>query len=70
MAQNKKQIAYYYDAEINPEDTEVDMEGDMPVPEKGQILEKHGQRWRVEVVMVDHSFDGALDVHRIYLVKA
>ncbi len=65
-----KQIAYYYDTKINPEDTQVDMDGHIEVPKKGEILEKHGERWKVEAVMTDLSGSGALPVHKIYLVKA
>jgi hypothetical protein len=67
--EKKKQIAYFYNSEFNADDTQVDMDGDIRVPQKGEIIEKHGERWKVEIVMVDHSFSGALPVHRIYLVK-
>jgi len=66
----KKQIAYYYDTKFNEQDTQIDMDGDLSVPEKGQVLEKHGRRWKVEAVMTSYGGDGSLPVHKVYLVKA
>jgi hypothetical protein len=66
----KKQIAYYYDTRFNAEDMEIDTEGDMVVPDRGQILQKHGERWKVAAVMIEHKNDGSLSIHRVYLVKA
>ncbi len=65
----KKQIAYYYDAKVNPDDTVVDMEGSVPVPEKGFVFYKRGERWRVEVVMKNSSGDGAVPVYCIYSAR-
>jgi hypothetical protein len=66
----KKQIAYYYDRKINNEDTQVDLDGDKLVPERGQIIEKHGGQWKVEMVITEYGFDGSLTVYKVYLVKA
>jgi hypothetical protein len=63
----KKQIEYYYDRKINDEDTQVDTDGDKLVPERGQIIQKHGGRWKVELLITEY---GALPVHKVYLVKA
>ena len=68
--EKNKQIAYFYNSEFNADDTQVDMDGDIGVPQKGEIIEKYGELWKVEIVMVDHSFSGALPVHRVYLVRA
>jgi hypothetical protein len=65
----KKQIAYHYDSVFKDEDTQVDMDGTLRVPEKGQIIKKHGQPWRVAEVMAQYSTDGSLPVHKVFLVK-
>jgi hypothetical protein len=67
----KKQIVFYYDGEIRDEDTVVDPGGETSVPEKDQIIKKHGQQWRVTFVM-RQSGNGAEEysVHKIYLARA
>jgi len=67
----KKQIVFYYDGEIRDEDTVVDPGGETPVPEKSQIIKKHGQQWRVTFVM--RQSDAGTDecpVHKVYLARA
>lgn len=65
----KKQIAYHYDSVFKDEDTQVDTDGSLRVPEKGQIIEKRGERWNVVHVTVEHRSDGSLPVHKVYLSK-
>jgi hypothetical protein len=67
----KKQIVYYYDGEIRDEDTVVDPDGETSVPEKDQIVKKHGQQWRVTFVMRQSAVgtDG-YPVHKVYLARA
>jgi hypothetical protein len=66
----QKQIVYYYEAKVNEEDTQIDGDGDLSVPVKGQVLEKHGKRWNVEQVKTDYRGDGSLPVHHVYLIPA
>jgi hypothetical protein len=67
----KKQIVFYYDGEINNEDTRVDSDDEIPVPDKGQIIEKHGQKWRVTFVMKQTGREnGEFPVHKVYLARA
>jgi hypothetical protein len=67
----KKQIVFYYDGEIRDEDTVVDPDGETSVPEKDQIIKKHGQQWRVTFVM-RQSGGGTNEypVHKVYLARA
>jgi hypothetical protein len=67
----KKRIVFCYDGEVRDEDTVVDPGGETPVPEKGQIIEKHGQMWRVTFVMLQ-SGAGTEEypVHKVYLARA
>ena len=67
----KKQIIFYYDGEIKPEDTQVDPDGELAVPKKEQIIEKHGQKWRVTfVVRESGGGKGEYPVHKVYLARA
>lgn len=66
----KKQIVYYYESKIREEDTQIDGDGDLLVPEQGEVLEKHGKRWRVQFVKTDLKGDGSLPVHHVYLIPA
>jgi hypothetical protein len=57
----QKQIAYFYNSKIEDDETEVDMDGDKTVPEKGQVLVRpDGKPWKVEVVMARHDGGGAV----------
>jgi hypothetical protein len=64
----KKQIAYHYGGKIKEDETEIDMDGDKPVPERGQVLLRpDGKRWKVEAVMTRHDGGGALPIHAVFL---
>jgi hypothetical protein len=67
----RKQIVFYYDGEIRNEDTVVDPDGETSVPEKDQIIKKHGHQWRVTFVM-RQSGAGTEEysVHKVYLARA
>jgi len=68
---DKKQIVFCYDGEVREEDTIVDPEGETPVPEKGQIIKKHGQMWRVTFVLLQGVADTeGYPVHKVYLARA
>jgi hypothetical protein len=62
----QKQITYWYDGKIEEEETEVDMDGDITVPQKGNSRMHDGRKWTVEAVIVEHPGDGSLAVHKVY----
>jgi hypothetical protein len=67
----RKQIVFLYDAEIRNDDTIVDSDGVAHVPQKDEIIEKHGQHWRVTFVLKQSG--GEKDeyaVYKIYLARA
>jgi hypothetical protein len=67
----KKQIVFYYDGEIRDEDTIVDPDGGTSVPEKDQIIKKHGRSWRVTFVMRQSGAGSdEYSVHKVYLARA
>jgi hypothetical protein len=66
----KKQISFYYDGEFRNEDTLVDPDGTVSVPEKASVIRMHGQNWRVTHV---GRTAGAADdyvFYKIYLARA
>jgi len=67
----RKQIVFCYDGEVRQEDTIVDPDGGTSVPEKGQIIKKHGQMWRVTFVMLQGvAGPEGYAVHKVYLARA
>lgn len=66
----KKQILYCYDGEFRNEDTVVDTDGTVQVPEKGTVIRMHGQNWRV--THVARAAGGASEsvAYKMYLARA
>ena len=62
-----KQIAYFYDATLADEETELDLDGTLAVPVKGDTCEHSGKTWRVENVEVDRTAPNALPIYCVYL---
>jgi len=65
----KKQILYCYDGEFREEDTVTDLDGTVPVAEKGAIIRMHEQNWRVTHVGKTVGKDERA-VYKIYLARA
>ena len=65
-----KQILYCYDGEFRTEDTIVDPEGTVPVPEKGTVIRMHGQNWRVTHVGRAAADKDDSVVYKLYLARA
>jgi hypothetical protein len=65
-----KQVVFYYDGEVNPGDTQVDSDGELAVPKKEEIIEKHGQKWRVTFVQNAVGSNGEFPVYKVYLARA
>lgn len=62
-----KQIAYFYDTILADEETELDLNGSLNVPAKGDTRLHAGKIWRVERVGVDRSAHAALPIYCVYL---
>ena len=66
----KKHISYCYDGETRDEDTVVDPEGTVPLPEKGTVIRMHEQNWRgTHVARAIAERDGFVAC-KIYLARA
>jgi hypothetical protein len=61
-----KQIAYFYDTVLADEETELDLDGTVVVPAKGDTRQHGGKTWRVEQVRMDHTADGAPPIYCVY----
>jgi len=55
-----KQIAYFYDAVLADEETELDLDGIVPIPVKGDTRQHGGKMWRVEHVETFRSAHATL----------
>jgi hypothetical protein len=67
----KKRIIYYYDGEINKDDTQIDPEGSLVLPKKDEIIRKHGQNWRVTFVGPGTADPGdEYSVFKVYVARA
>jgi hypothetical protein len=62
-----QEIAFYYNAKIAEDETRLDKTGDIEVPEKGEILWRDGQEWKVEEVLTQTSRDGSMPIYKVYL---
>jgi hypothetical protein len=63
--EEKKQVTYFYNAQIAEDETQIDMDGSLKVPEKGDIRARDGKSWKVEYVMAERS--EALLTYKVYL---
>lgn len=66
----QKQITYWYDGKMAEDETEVDKDGSMTVPQKGDPREHDGKKWKVEIVLTEISGDGSFPVHKDYHKEA
>ena len=65
-----KQIIYRFNGD--PKDDEIisDRFGTMPLRRIGEVLEKNGKRWRVDVIRDDFDLSAskrAVAIHRVFL---
>jgi hypothetical protein len=65
-----KQIAYLYDTVLADEETELDVDGSVGVPAKGDVRQHRGKTWRVEhVAIVRTRAHDALPIYCLYCKK-
>jgi hypothetical protein len=62
-----KQIAYFYETVLAGEETELDLDGTVTVPVKGDTREHGGKTWQVEHVSTDRTAPGAMPTYCVYL---
>ena len=62
-----KQIAYFYDTVLAEEETELDLDGSVAIPAKGETRNRGGKTWQVEYVRTDHTGNRSLPIYCVYL---
>ena len=68
MAREQKQLLYIYDGDQTKlDDIEIDIDGELRVPEKHDIIERKGKAWEVIQITKETALDGRLPVYQIYL---
>lgn len=68
MAGEQKQLLYISDGDQTKlDDVELDIDGELRVPEKHEIIERKGKRWEVIQISKTTAPDGRLPVYQIYL---
>jgi hypothetical protein len=64
---NGKQVVYRYNGVEGSDETEVDLNGEIPTPNQGDILQRKGKNWKTVHVTTQVSSDGSIPVVRIFL---
>lgn len=64
-----KQIVFRYNGEPASDEVEVDLGGDIRIPQKGDVIERKGKRWKVVQVNTETSLNakGPIPVVRVFL---
>ena len=62
-----KQIAYFYDTLLADEETELDLDGTVAVPVKGDIRKRGDKIWQVSHVEIDRTSPKAMPIYCVYL---
>jgi hypothetical protein len=67
-----RQFVYRYEGDPKSEETEQDLLGLIPVPEKDDVIERNGKKWKVVAVNTEQLLSNppAIPVHRIFLTKS
>ena len=66
-----KQIVVRYNGDPTTEVSDLDMDGDKPVPKQGSLIDRKGERWRVVQVNMERSTEEpfAVPIYRIFLTN-
>jgi hypothetical protein len=62
-----KQIAYFYDTILADEETELDLDGTVAVPVKGDMRQHGGKAWRVQHVTTERAGEQTIPIYCVYL---
>jgi len=66
-----KQIVFRYNGDPSTEESDLDMDGDKPVPKQDSFIDRRGERWKVVQVNVERSAEEpfAVPTYRIFLTN-
>jgi hypothetical protein len=67
-----KQIVFRYNGDPTTEEIDLDMDGDKAVPVQGSVIERRGERWKVDQVLTEVSVSEPFQapIHRVFLTDA
>jgi hypothetical protein len=66
-----KQIIYRYHGVESTDEIVPDPLGELDIPEKGSIVQRHGREWKVAHTTIEVTIAGppALPIHRVFLIE-
>jgi hypothetical protein len=66
-----KQIVFRYNGDPTTEESDLDMDGDKPVPEQSTLVYRRGERWKVVQVSMETSAEEpfAVPIYRVFLTN-
>lgn len=62
-----KQIAYRYNGDENSEEFEVDLDGEVLLPQTGEFMIRKGKEWKAVHRIIESSGAEAIPIIRIFL---
>ena len=66
-AKDAKQIVYRYNGDEKSEELEVDLDGEVALPQPGEYMVRKGKQWKAVHRIIESSGAGAIPVIRIFL---
>ena len=68
-AKDAKQFVYRYNGVQGSEEVEPDLDGEIPVPQKDQVIARKGKNWKIVNVLIEESLSakGPIPVVRVFL---
>ena len=66
-SQGAKQIIYRYNGDEQSEELEVDLDGEVLLPQIGAFMIRKGKQWKAVHRIIESSGAGAIPIIRIFL---
>jgi hypothetical protein len=66
-----KQLVFRYNGDPTSEESDLDMDGDKPVPKRGSLIDRRGEQWKVVQVNMERIAEEpfAVPTYRIFLTN-
>jgi hypothetical protein len=62
-----RQFVFRYNGDESSEEVVEDFDAEIPIPENGDTIERHGKNWKVVYMIRQLASAGAIPVIRVYL---
>ena len=66
-ARDTKQIIYRFNGDDTSEEIEIDFDGDIVLPEPGEIMIRRGKTWKAVQREIETSGPGTMPIIRLFL---